>query len=477
MLLPGLTAGESRDHPLLCGRRGGRARLLPGSGKGTLGRTDVPGPLLPLPSMTGFPTRRSFLRDAIAGAALLPALAPRSLAASPANPSLPRTDVPDEAYWEMVRAQFAFREARVPMNAANLCPSPRVVAERVEQLTHDIDVDCSFQNRGKFDELLETSRALVADHLGASPDEIALVRNTSEANNTINAGLPLREGDEVVLWEQNHPTNNVAWDVRAARYGIRVRRVAVPANPATTEELLDPFVSAFTDRTRVVSVTHISNLSGIRLPVRAIADAAHARGIHVHVDGAQSCGAVRVDLRELGCDSYTASAHKWLMGPKEAGVLFVKAERIPEIWATGVAPGWGPDADPDVVGARKFESLGQRDDACLAALATTIEFHREIGAERIEGRLTELSTALKEGVTEVGVPLVTPMSPELSGGVCILRVDGNSRAVFERVYSEYGIAAAPTGGLRFSPHVYNTMEHVDRAVAAVAAMREEILGA
>ena len=416
-------------------------------------------------------SRRTFLRELAAGAAVLPS----ALAAGETRSALPGGVPRDERFWESVRARFAFREDRVPMNAANLCPSPRAVAEAVTGWTHDIDVDCSFQNRAKYGDLLEASREGVAGLLGVDPDEVALVRNTSEANNTINAGIPLGPGDEVVLWEQNHPTNNVAWDVRAARYGATVRRVAVPSAPGSAQELIDPFVAALNDRTRVLSLTHVSNLSGLRLPVREIVEAAHARGIHVHVDGAQSLGAVALDLREMGCDSYSSSAHKWFMGPKEAGVLYVRADRITDIWPAGVAPGWGDDADPDPVGARKFESLGQRDDACLAAMGTAVAFHREIGVEAIEARVAELATALKEGVAELGVPLVTPMATALTGGVCILEVAGDRQAVFERVYGEHGIAAAPTGGLRFSPHVYNTMAHVERAVEAVRALRSEIL--
>jgi selenocysteine lyase/cysteine desulfurase len=337
-------------------------------------------------------------------------------------------------------------------------------------------VDCSFQNRAKFGDRLEASRAAVAGQLGVDPDEVALVRNTSEANNTVNGGLPLEAGDEVVVWDQNHPTNNVAWDVRAARYGIRVVRVAVPPRPTATGELVDPFVAAFTDRTRVVALTHVSNLSGIRLPVAEIADAARARGIHVHVDGAQSFGAMELDLRALACDTNTASAHKWFMGPKEAGLLYVRADVVDRLWATGVAPGWGSDADSDLEGARKFESLGQRDDACLAAMGTAAAFHAEIGVGEIDRRVTELATALKEGIADAGVPLVTPREPSLSGGVCIAEVAGDSRAVFQRLYADFGIAGASTGGLRFSPHVYNTMAHVERAVEAVVAMRSQILG-
>jgi selenocysteine lyase/cysteine desulfurase len=380
-----------------------------------------------------------------------------------------------EAYWGLVRAQFSFTEEKVPMNAANLCPSPRSVSERVAELTADIDRDCSFNNRAKFDDLLESSRAKVAGMLGVSPEEIALVRNTSEANNTVNNGLDLDSGDEVVLWEQNHPTNNVAWDVRAKRYGLSVVRVSTPKEPKSAKDLVDPFVQAFSPRTRVLALTHVSNLTGVRLPARELVEAAHARGIYVHLDGAQSWGALDLDLKAIGCDSYSASAHKWFMGPKEAGILYVKTENIARIWPNVVAPGWGNDVDPDVKGARKFESLGQRDDACLAAVGTAADFHRSIGKDRVESRMVELASALKSGLAEKGFSLVTPLDPEMSGGVCILNVPSKKgHEVANRLYTDHGIAVASTGGLRLCPHVYNTLEHVERAIAAVTALRAEI---
>ncbi len=433
-------------------------------------------------------SRRKFLTEMAAGAVVLPAALSRTASAQDGAGPLPTTPVAppwppgassaprDEAWWEMVRAQFSFTEERVPMNAANLCPSPRSVAARVEELTRDIDRDCSSNNRAKFRGLTEQSRTDVAAQLAVSPDEIAIVRNTSESNNTINNGVDLRTGDEVVLWDQNHPTNNVAWDVRAARFGITVKRVSVPRHPASAQDLIDPFVAALTDRTRVLSLTHVSNVSGIRLPVRELVEAARPRGIHVHVDGAQSWGALDVDLGALGCDSYSASAHKWYMGPKEAGVLFVREDRIPQVWPNIVAPGWGNDADPDVTGARKFESLGQRDDACLAAVGTTAEFHAAIGGAETEERIAGLATQLKEGLAELGMTLVTPMEPGLSGGVCIIEVPGDRGTALRRLYEEHGIAGAGTGGLRLCPHVYNTREHVARAVEGVKALRGVILG-
>jgi selenocysteine lyase/cysteine desulfurase len=411
--------------------------------------------------MTRPTSRRSFLFQT-GRAALAPVVA-----ASLGELSLLSAASPpqSEEYWQMVRRQFAFEEDRVPMNAANLCPSPQIVADRVSALTRDIDADCSFQNRAKFAGLLETSRRKVAEHLGVTADEIALVRNTSEANNTINNGLALKAGDEVVLWDQNHPTNNVAWDVRAARYGLRLLRVITPAKPRDAGQLVESFTTAFNKRTRALALTHVSNTSGIRLPIREICAAAHRRGIFVHVDGAQSWGALHVNLRELDCDSYAASAHKWFVGPKEVGLLYVRKERIADVWPNVVAPGWGARVEPEVKGARKFESLGQRDDAALAAIALAVDFHLAISPARVEARLLELATALKAGLREQGVELVTPLDPSLSAGVCVIRVAAEkSEEVYGKLYTEYGIAGASTGGLRLCPHVYNTPEHIDRAV-------------
>ena len=316
----------------------------------------------------------------------------RSAGAFPAFWSLARTArADDEALFRLVRREFPFHDDRAPMNAANLCPSPRAVADRVSELTRDIDRDCSFQNRGKFNELRETAREAVAAQLGVPGDELALVRNTSEANNIVNAGLALGSGDEVLVWDQNHPTNHVAWEVRAARSGFSVRRVGVPKAPSGEEDLAAPFIEAFTPNTRVLALTHVSNVSGIRLPVRRIADAAHEKGIHVHVDGAQSFGGLSVDVPALGADTFSSSSHKWFCGPKECGVLTVRSALIPEIWPSIIAPGWGDDADPDPTGARKFESMGQRDDACLAAMATTAAFHAEIGPARVEKRMLALA--------------------------------------------------------------------------------------
>lgn len=418
------------------------------------------------PPATG---RRAFLRSAAAIAAAAPALA---AAAATSRATAGPVEPPP---LDRLRDHFRFSESAVPMNAANLCPASEPVRATLERYTTRVDEDCSFQSRSVFGPLAETARTRIATQLRVSPDEVALVRNTSEGNNTVNAGLALKRGDEVLLWDQNHPTNLVAWKVRAARYGLRVKVVSVPNDPADEDALVAPFEAALSRRTRVLAFSHVSNVSGIALPAARLTAIARARGIHVHLDGAQTWGAQDVDLAAIDCDSYAASGHKWFMGPREVGLLVVRERAIERVWPAVVAPGWGDDADPDPVGARKFESLGQRDDAALAALGTAAELLDHYGMPAVEVRVRWLAQRLKAGLAAAGVPLVTPLAPALSGGVCIAAVSRDQRrTVFDRLYREHGIACAPTGGVRLCPHVYNTTEHVDRAVAGVVAVMQDL---
>ncbi len=420
--------------------------------------------------------RREFLgllTGGVAASAAIPVLSP-STAPPSAWPDrraslLAQRGAADEAYWTLVKREFPIRPGLIMMNAANLCPSPYPVIETVTQLTRDIDMDASFQNRGKFGALRERAREAIAAHVGADPAEIAITRNTSESNNTVVNGLTLGSGDEVVIWDQNHPTNNTSWEVRAQRMGFTVKKVATPAAPSGPEELVAIFADALSRNTKILSFTQVSSGSGMQLPTKALCWMARDRGILTLVDGAQSFGAIHLDLHDMGCDFFTSSSHKWFVGPKEAGILYVRQDQIADLWANDVGVGWsGALAN----GARKFESLGQRDDACVAAMGTTAEFHRTIGADIVEARVRSLTTALMDKMKEkiAGVEFTTPTNPELRAGVLIFSVPGiEGRELFGRLYEEKNIASAPRGPrVRLSAHIYNTMEEVDRVVEEIA---------
>lgn len=403
-------------------------------------------------------------RGPILGRAVLPERLPGGL-----NP------VPhDEAFWTRVRAQFPLNEGLTLMNAANLCPSPYPVQQAVFRYTRDVDGDASFQNRGKFSGLKEEAREALARYVGALPGEIAITRNTSEGNNSVVNGLELGPGEEVVIWDQNHPTNNISWDVRANRRGFAVRRVSTPwGDDATSETLMEPFLEAMGPRTRVLSFSHISNVSGTALPAEELCRAARERGILTLVDGAQTFGALELDLHQMGCDFFTASSHKWFVGPKEAGLMYVRSGSQDQLWPSDVGVGW-EGAGPD--GALKYENMGQRDDAAVVSMGPATAFHETIGPPSVEARVRALAGAVREGLASriPGIRFFTPAVEACRGGVVVFEIPGADHdGIYQGVYETHRLGCAAMHGLftgvRISPHIYNTMDQVELAVEAVAA--------
>ena len=369
---------------------------------------------------------------------------------------------------------FGFDENHVPMNAANLCPMPTSITKAQKEYAAQLDLSLSTSSRRAVEAGKEKARSRIAGLLGVSGDELAIVRNTSEANNIIVQGMPLGEGDEVILWDQNHPSNLVAWDVQVSRVGGSVRRFSVPTNVGSVDEVVDLFVRSVTDSTKVVSFTHISNITGFQTPVAEICAAIKKRkdDVHIHVDGAQTWGAVDIDLGAIRCDSFSGSAHKWFMGPREVGILYVNGARIDSIWPSIVSVPWGRMSSDTPKGARKFESMGQRDDAAIAALNDTALLHETITPASIEQQSALVAGRLRGGLQDLGLPFISSTNPAFSSSVIILQAPRKTAGQMVReVFHEAGVQTAATGGLRMSPHIYNTADHVDRVIAAVHKKR------
>jgi isopenicillin-N epimerase len=377
----------------------------------------------------------------------------------------------DEAYWNMVKQQFAVPGKLIMMNAANLCPSPYFIQEEIGEFTGALGKDVSFQYRECFVSFRKEALSLLADYLGVNATEVAITRNTSESNNIIVNGLDLKAGDEIVMWDQNHPTNGIAWEQRAKRYGIVVKKVSVPSAPESEEQLVEPFAKAITSKTKLITVSHISNVSGIALPAKKLGKLARDKGILFHLDGAQSCGFMDVNLRDIGCDFYSASAHKWLMGPIENGILYVKNDAMHKVWPLIIGAGW---KEGSTTADEKYAILGQRNDSTAAAMSAIIRFHNQIGKAAVEQRSRYLSAQLHAKINEAMsgcVKFVSPQLPAVSGGIVIIELTGKSSpAVYQKLYSQHGIACAPSGGIRFSPHIYNAVGELDRVVDALKSV-------
>jgi isopenicillin-N epimerase len=409
--------------------------------------------------------RRAFLRKL--SAASLAALTVPAIAHASGFQDLGKDSTErDEAYWELVKDHFAVPNNLVMMNAANLCPAPYVINDQVMAFLQGLARDVSFQYRAQFADIRKRSLSALAEFMGVSPAEVGITRNTSEANCLLVNGIDFKAGDEIVLWDQNHPSNKESWMNRAKRSGVVVKVVSVPVAPKSVGELLEPFAKAITSKTRLISFSHISNLSGIMLPAREICSLAKSKGVLTLVDGAQSLGYMDIDLRAMGCDFFTASTHKWLMGPMENGVLYINQSHLDKVWPNVVGGGWH---DNSASVDEKLCVLGQRNETTIAALRQMVLFHYTIGKVEIEKRVKFLAGYLKGDIGSIkGATIVTPMPGELSGGVVVFQLAGKNPAdVVQLLYSKYGIAAAPSGGIRLSPHVYNTLSDADVVLDAV----------
>ena len=413
-------------------------------------------------------TRRDFTRlFAVGGSAALFAH-PEVAAARPAPLPAPGTPATD-AFWDTVRAQFVMPPGLTVMNAANLCPSSRPVLEAMYNATRDIDQDPSPTNRAKLGPAKEEVRKRLAAFLRVTPEEIVITRNTSESNNLVSSGLDLEAGDEVLIFGDNHPSNNQAWHEKAKRFGYTVTTVDQVNPHPGFEYYIDAFTKALTPRTKVLAFTHFTNTAGDMMPAAELCRVARERGVLTLVDGAQSFGLFDVDLGAMQPDFYTGSAHKWPCGPKEAGVLFVNRRVHDRIWPSIYSAYTG------AVGiSRTFEGFGQRDEPCLIAFGEALAFQEKVGRANIEKRARELSQALIAGLKGIdGIRLWTHPSPELSAAVVTFQPGSlDLRKLSAALYEKDRIACATRGGrdrggLRFSPHFYNTMAEVERVVAAV----------
>lgn len=378
-----------------------------------------------------------------------------------------------EAYWRSLRAQFPLQEDPVYLNTGGLGPAPQIVLDIVAQVSGRLQ-EHSETGRDGF----EPAREAMARFLGAAPDEVCFVRNTTEGNSIIACGLDLKEGDEVIFESHAHPGGSFPWLNQAERRGIAVRlfdpdSTSAEANVAKVRALI-------TSRTKVVQVSHITCTTGLVFPVRALAELAHSRGAWFHVDGAQVAGMVPLDLHALGCDSYAFSGHKWLGGPHETGVLYIRRDRLGEVALSGAGAHSGdiamlPGEIAVASGASRHE-YGTRNAALIAGLAEAVQFQERVGRERIAARDSDLATRIQRGIAGIeGIETLTPQVPALRAGIVSFRhLRAGAHKMFGYLMGEHRLRCRPVTeqgleAMRVSTHIFNSPAECDRVIAAVRA--------
>jgi len=330
-------------------------------------------------------------------------------------------DADEEAYWTQVRKLFLIPENEVYLNNGTVGSSPTPVLRAVfegyrdsERLAQSDPEDYPIWGYASWNQY----RDPLAEFIGCKRDELALLRNATEANSYIANGIDLKAGDEVVLTDQEHPGGEHPWDLRAKRYGIVLKKIALPKPVPDPATILTLFNDAITPRTRVFFFSHITTVTGVVLPVKELAALARAKGILSAVDGAHVPGMMKLNVHELGCDMYSASPHKWLQSPKGTGFLFVREEVIDRLWNTIATEGW----DDTKIRAERFQRIGSSNVPCLCGLKASIEFADQIGMDRIEKRHRKMADYLLGEMTKRGANSWTSPDPALRCGIATVTI-------------------------------------------------------
>ncbi len=384
------------------------------------------------------------------------------------EPLTPAEAAKDEDFWMWVREQYTTSPNIMNLNNGGVSPQPKPVQDAHIRYYQYCNEAPSYYMWRILDQGREPLRNRLAELAGCLPEELAINRNTTEGLNTIIFGLNLKAGDEVVLTKYDYPNMMNAWKQREKRDGIKLNWVDLDLPVESDDLFVEKFEKAITPKTKIVHITHMMNWTGQVLPARKIADMAHKRGCEVIVDGSHSFVHLDYKIKDLDCDYYATSLHKWLCAPFGTGFMFIKKEKISKVWALLSAP--IPDAD----NIGKFESIGTRSFAAEMAIGNAIDFHYLIGSKRKEERLRFLKNYWCEKLAKnPKIKFFNSLKPEFSCAIATFNIVGwDSGDLCGELFDKWKIHATTANqegvhGVRITPHVYTTLRDLDLLVSAI----------
>ncbi len=418
-------------------------------------------------------TRREFLGAtgvpaAVAAVGLRPLGLRRAMAALADYTATPQEAARDEALWFEVQQAFAVDRTIVNLNNGAVSPAPVPAMEALKRHWDFGNKAPCYTMWQVLEPQRESVRRQLAEAFGCDAEEIALTRNASEGLEICQFGLELKRGDEVLTTNQDYPRMITTWKQRERREGIVLRQFSLPVAAEDSEEIVSLFAQHITARTKALLICHVINLTGQILPVKAIVHIARQKGIPVIVDGAHAFAHLHFTHADLDCDFYATSLHKWLSAPHGTGFLYVRRDRIRELWPLMAAPA---DMDDNI---RKFEEIGTHPAAPYLAIAEALAFHQGIGPQRKETRLLFLRDRWARRLLQHDrVRLHTSLKPGIASGLGTFQIEGiDSGALAQHLWDRHRILVAAIKhpefeGIRVSPHVYTTLEELDRFCEAV----------
>ena len=429
--------------------------------------------------------RRDFLTQTslLLGSSLLPVSG--LLHASSAIPALNTAD------WKGLRQQFALTHDYIHLATFLLASHPKPVAAAIERHRKAFDENPADYWHEHFMTIDHQIAAAAAEYMGGDAWQIALTDSTTMGLAMVYSGLKLRSGDEILHTVHDHYSTDLSLQLRADRTGAKVRQVALYDDPAqvSVDEVVSKLKAAIKGKTRVVAVTWVHSSTGVKLPVRAIADMISEQNkkrdeafqIIFCVDGVHGFGIENVDVSTLGCDFFIAGTHKWIFGPRGTGVIWGSKRGwqncnavIPsfsqsyDVWLGGSTQDQVPIGEHMTPGG--FHSFEHR-----WALPEAFKLHLQLGKADVQGRIHQLNSQTKQGLAKMaGVKLYTPMSPELSSGLVCFDYKQMAPDDVVKAMHKKGVIMSATpyrkSYARFAPSLINNEQEIERALAALQAL-------
>ncbi len=392
-----------------------------------------------------------------------PTLMAKALSGIRSTAGNPKDIARDESFWREIQQGYTADRSMINLNNGGVSPAPRVVQEAMKRHLDFSNTSPAYSMWRILEPQREPVRRRLARFTKCSPEEIALTRNASEGLQIVQNGLDLSSGDEVLTTTQDYGRMINTFKQRECRDGIVMKQFKIPVPAENDNEIVHLFEKNITPKTKMILMCHMINLTGQILPVKKVVRMARKYDIPVIVDGAHAFAHFDFDMTDLECDYYATSLHKWLCAPHGTGMLYVRKNKIPGLWPLQASNECGKD---DI---RKFEEIGTHPAANYLAIGDALTFHQGIGSKNKEARLTYLRDRwAKRLLKHDGITLHTSLNPKKGCAIATVQIEGiETSDVAKHLWSKYRIFVVAINhkeftGCRITPHVYTTIEEIDR---------------
>ena len=419
-------------------------------------------------------SRREFMKTAtamaVAGAAVLreDGLARVQAAVDKVGAASPEQLAGNEDFWLQIQQAYDVDRSLINLNNGGVAPAPRVVLDAMQrhvEFTNHLPPRHLWE---VLDKQLETVRERLAGAFGCDKEELAVVRNASEALETCLLGIDLKPGDEILTTSHDYPRMINTLKQRERREGVVLTQFTVPTPPDDPAELAGLFEKNLTPKTRMILVMHISFMTGQIYPVRQVVELGRKHGIPVIVDGAHAFGHFPFKHADFDCDYYGTSTHKWLSAPIGTGFLFVRKSKIKDLW-----PLMPPPAEK-LEDIRKFEEIGTHPTAPYLAIAEALRLYQSIGAERKAARLRYLRSLWASRIRgDKRVTFYTSFDPAQSCGITTVGIEGvKAGDMGKYLFDKHKILISPiehehVNGIRVTPNTFTTVQEIEQFAEAM----------